>query len=503
LALSPLMRMLAGTTLASGITVGITLVYTGALASRLGPQEFGAYSLAMRVASLVLPFTTLAMGVAVPRYVAVARGERERRAYLLAGLLLALLPGLPLLLAGALAPGGAARLLFGSAHYAPLLLGALCVLAGYSCFTLFYGYYRGLGRMGPANWGQLLFTGIAPAVVVFSPVLGGSVARVVALVGVAAGAALVPLLLPAFTALREGVSRQDLRGAVRDLAGYGAPRAPGGVIVQLVMDLGPLLAPRWGMMADAGFLMFGLAGLKVAETAASAFGIVVLPKVAALHAEGQQEFLRERVTDLVAFVLHLGLFLFLHLLVWARPLILVWLGSAYAPAVPVVQVTLAGLIPYLLYVMLRSVIDGVENRPVNTLNGVVALAVVAAGIGLSRALRWGVVGVAASTAAGLWTLAALSVGFLRRRIGLNGRHLLIGQCFAANAALLVPSVLAAAFLEGRLHGIALVAAGALLEGVLLAGYCLLEWRMGARWAAEVVSRVWSARPNERPESRQP
>lgn len=42
--------------------------------------------LARRMVNLVSPFCTLAMGVAVPRYVAMAQNDSERRAFLLAGL---------------------------------------------------------------------------------------------------------------------------------------------------------------------------------------------------------------------------------------------------------------------------------------------------------------------------------------------------------------------------------------------------------------------------------
>lgn len=484
--------MLAGTASASVVAMGIATLLTGTLASRLGPEKFGAYMLARRAAGVILPFTTLAMGVAIPRYVAMARQESERRAYLLGGLLLGVLPGLVVLLASLMLPDLAARLLFGGTQYQGLLIGTLCLLIGSSCYSVLYGFYRGLGRMGRANAWQLFVFGIGPAAVVYSPVLHAGVERILLLMGLVGCAALSPLLIPIMGSIRTGAARSRLRGALRELYSYGIPRAPAGLALQWLLALGPFLASRHGGMADAGFLLAGQAVFQIADVATSAFGVVILPKVAVLHAEGRREFLGERVSDVIAFVCHIGLFASLHLLIWSRPLILTWLGPGYTRAVPLMQVMLLAVIPYIAYVMLRAIIDGVENRPVNTVN--LCFGMLATGVGsyLSVTYGWGSAGLAAAATLGLWLLAALSVLFLWKRYGLTPQHLMLGRCLGVNALLWLPAVAAGSLLQRHMGGIALLAAGAAVEGLLLVCYCLVVWRLRARWATELVSRVLPA-----------
>jgi O-antigen/teichoic acid export membrane protein len=179
----------------------------------------------------------------------------------------------------------------------------------------------------------------------------------------------------------------------------------------------------------------------------------------------------------------------LHLLVWSRPLILLWLGPQYTDAVAIVRILLIAVIPYTAFVMLRSIIDAVEVRAINTLNLLMALAATAAASAL--ALRTGLVatGLAGATAAGFWILALLTLLFLWKRLGLSVQHLALGRVLAINAALMVPALVVARGLESRVGGTALLAGGALTEGGLLLAYCWLMWVLNVRWAKEMMRRI--------------
>jgi O-antigen/teichoic acid export membrane protein len=486
------MQMLAGTVLASALTMAIVTLFTGALAGRLGPDQFGAYLLANRVVALVLPFSTVAVAVGLPRSVALAREEADRSAYLVGGLILGVLPGLALAVACASIPDVAARLLFGSTPYRDLLRGTLCLLVGYSCYSVLYGYYRGLSRMGTANLWQLLVLGIGPAVVVYNPSGKSGVGRILFLMGLAACAALGALFMPVIAGVRSRAARARLPGALADLSQYGLPRTTGGVALQWLLALGPFMAARHGGMAAAGYLLAGQTVFRIADVATAAFGTVVLPRVVVLQSEGKEEYLRQRINDIVAFICHLGVFATLHLLVWSRPLMLTWLGASYGPAVPVMQIMLTALVPYIAYVMLRSIIDGVERKAVNTLNVCLSLLATSVASYLSLALGLGPAGLAAAAALGLWCLAALSVLFLWKRCQLRTGHLMPGPCAGLNAALLMPSVLMVHLLHNRLSGLTLLTAGAALEGCLLTLYCLVLWRLHARWTTELFHRILPA-----------
>ena len=204
----------------------------------------------------------------------------------------------------------------------------------------------------------------------------------------------------------DGVALRLLPDALGDLWRYGWPRVPSDVAELSILALGPWMASYCGGMAEAGFLLAGQAIFQITNLATKSFGIVMLPRVAALHAEGQVEYLREMVSDVLVFVGHVGLYAMLHLLVWSRVLILVWLGATYADAVLLARLLLVAVIPYTAYVMLRSIIDAVEQRPVNTINlGIALLGVILASL-LALMFGWGAAGLALSTSLGYWLLGA-------------------------------------------------------------------------------------------------
>jgi O-antigen/teichoic acid export membrane protein len=65
---------------------------------------------------------------------------------------------------------------------------------------------------------------------------------------------------------------------------------------------------------------------------------VALAKVSQLVAAGEHVVLKERIADVSAVVLHIGVFATLQLWVWTPEIIGAWLGPEYRPGVGVVRI---------------------------------------------------------------------------------------------------------------------------------------------------------------------
>lgn len=489
---SPFVQMVLGAISVAVVNQALSMLVTRIVAVRLGPEEFGSYLLVRRAVAMALPCTTVAMGMAVPRYLAIAPDAKGRSSYLLGGALLGLSPGLLLLVLALWLPGPLAHLLFGSDGNPALLVGFLWLLIGASCHTLLYGLYRGTGRMSAANAWQLIGWGVGPVIVLYAAGAGADVGTYLAWFGLLGCLAAFPLAIHLWFAVKVGATWSSTGDALRKLLGYGLSRVPGSLAQLGLLALGPFLAARYVGMAEAGFLLAAQAVFQIADIAVSGFGVVVLPRVAQMQVQGKTQFLARRIGDLNAFILHIGAYLSLHLLVWSRPLMITWLGSRYEGTVVLTQVLLAGVIPYVGYVMLRSIIDGVELRPVNTANLLLALTVTAAASLIALRFGLGAAGLAWAVVLGLWLLLGLSAAFLWRRYDLRARDLMPARCAVINGILFLPSLAGAALLQQSLEGGALLAAGALLEAVLFFLYWGALWRMGATWAVELSKRVWIA-----------
>ena len=485
---SPFVRDLAFTTFTSVATIVALVGATRLAADGLGPIGFGAYMLARRILATVDPLSTLAMGIAMTRYVALV-DERSRHDYLLAGMVLAVGPAAVILVMAWAFSGSLAVLFFRSPAYAPLVAATGLMIFGYSWFTILYGWYRAVGRMSVANAWQLATIALTPLALAAIFRRSGGETPIVWWTGVVLLAAAAPMLAEALDGYRQGAALR--RGPVRALAVYGLPRVPGGLAFAGLLAVGPFIAPYFGSLKDVGYVAVGQSILRVVESGTEAFGRVALPKLSRLMAADGLARLEARIADVVAVVFHLGCFATLQLWLWSGEMTRIWLGPQYDDAVPVIRVIVIGVLPYLLFVTLRSIIDAIEEKAVNTTNLYASLAVtVVMALVLAR-LGYGAVGLAVATTLGFTLLGTLTFAALWRRVRFDTRPLLVPECLALNALLAVAAALARAWWYAHPGAMPLPLAIVVIESLASAAYVAALWKLRARWMGEVTRRVFA------------
>jgi O-antigen/teichoic acid export membrane protein len=403
--------------------------------------------------------------------------------------MLALAASLAIVGAGAAFPGFWAELLLTDARYRWVLVASLVLVTGNLAYTLVFAHLRGTSEIGSANLWQLWVMAVGPLIVVGLTATREPVPVILLLLAAVSFTALAPLLTWLARAFRRGIRPADIRLPMRRLVRYSVPRIPGAAALAGLTAVGPLLAPYFGDLREAGFLVAAQSVLRVAEVGTAGFGLVVLPKVSALQARQQDHFLQARVEDLVGLVLHIGVFAACQLAVWAPEIVRVWLGPAYDAAVPVVRALLVALVPYLGFTLLRSVIDGIEERPVNAWNLYAALACTTALSLVFGLAGLGAVGLALASAAGFGVAGVLTVVFLRRTLRFGGAHIHAGAAVAFNLGATLLILVVRWLLLGHVGPAGMLVVGIALSGVLLVAYLGALRRLGVRWVAEIEARL--------------
>ena len=181
--LSPFLKDIVLTTITS-IAVIISVIFvTRFLAKGLGPDGFGAYSLARRIVSFIIPFSTLSIGVSLARYVAISIDEEKRNDYLVSSVPIVLGPALLILLIGFLGSRGFTIIIFHDPNYLHLFYASLFMVVGFGFFTVLYSYYRGIQRMDMANLWQVCIIAVLPLIISYIFAQRGNVALIVFLMG--------------------------------------------------------------------------------------------------------------------------------------------------------------------------------------------------------------------------------------------------------------------------------------------------------------------------------
>jgi O-antigen/teichoic acid export membrane protein len=413
--------------------------------------------------------------------------SRLRFSYLFNSLGISIVVNALLLLAVLASAKGLTRVLFGNQAYCAILWATMVSVLSYSCFVILYGFYRGTGCMWKANIWQLCLVAVIPLVIALVYAGSGKLYFIVMVTALCFFAVLLPLATYWIRGARDGfvVGRAQLMELMR----YGAPRIPGALAYTGILGVGVFLSPYFVSLTSAGFLAIGTSILKMVEGAVDSFGRVILPKAAQFSASGQHDFLREKIIDIAGFVVHMGLFMSCQLFLWADVIILVWLGPRYAEVIVVMRIFSLAIIPFVMYSMLRSIIDAIEVRAINARNLYLSFAITVSACVILAVMKQGTVGLALGTAGGIFVLGISSIVYLYRRFAIHSLELMLGRCLFLNGILTVAGFGTKKILESKLAGLRLIGAACVVSTILLIAYCLALYALRARWLFEVKKRI--------------
>ncbi|HEU4878593.1 MAG TPA: hypothetical protein VFT21_04040, partial [Gemmatimonadaceae bacterium] len=325
------------------------------------------------------------------RYIAIARAgamsEFSESAFATATLSVGLLPAFAVVILLNLAPSWASLALFGTTELAQLVPPATIALAGIALHSLVYAVYRGRSEMKFANAMQLVNLGIVPLTAF--RLAAHTAAAVLAATGIAwlivSGIALLHVLY------RE---RADWRGFATMkrhlgvLLRYGLPRVPGEFALVGLFAIPTLLAVRSQGVVAAGQFSAALSILTTASGAFAPVGLVILPRASAQAATGDMAGLRRMVLKILGggILLATAGVVIGELLI--PPFVTWYFGEAFVPAIPVFRAVLLGAIPYAVYILMRSILDALDVKAVNSRNLIITLGVVVILCLVNRSIMW-------------------------------------------------------------------------------------------------------------------
>ena len=382
----------------------------------LGAVGFGEYTLTRRAVSLLYLPLVLGLGIAAPRYIAIARAGAmpgySPRSFAIATLTAGLVPALIVIVIMNLSRGGASAILFGSASMSFLVPAATTALAGVTMHSMAYAVFRGRGDMNLANLLQLVNNGIVPVTAfVFVPHYAPTVLTATGVTWMLTSTA---ALFGVMTREREReIVEHPLGDHFRILLRFGIPRVPGEFALVGLFALPALIALRTQGVVAAGQFSAGMSLLSLVAGVFGPVGLVMLPRASAQAASGDLHGLRRIVLKMLAggIVLAIAAVAIGEILI--PPFVRWYFGKDFIPAIPVFRMCLLGAIPYVIYVLLRNILDALDVRAVNSRNLLITLALLL----VLCALRTDIMSMAASLLVSLTLLGILSLWETQARLG--------------------------------------------------------------------------------------
>ena len=382
----------------------------------LGAVGFGEYTLSRRAVGLLFLPLIMGLGIAGPRYIAISRAGAlpgySQRSFAFAALTAGMLPAFIVILLMNLMPGGTSAILFGSSSMASLVPAVTIALAGLTMHTLVYSVFRGRGDMRMANLLQIVNNGIAPIAAFFF--VSHYAPTVLSATGVmwilTSSAALVGIITQDNS--RE-IAEHSVGEHLRMLLRFGIPRVPGEFALVGLFALPALIALRTQGVVAAGQFSAGLSLLSLVAGVFAPVGLVILPRASAQAARGDLHGLRQIVIKLLAGGVASAVAIVAIGELLIPPFVRWYFGSAFVPAIPVFRMCLLGAIPYVVYVLLRNILDALDVRAINSRNLLITLVLLL----VLCLLRSDIMSMALSLSIALTLLGILSLRDTQVRLG--------------------------------------------------------------------------------------
>lgn len=339
----------------------------------LGNVGFSEYVLSRRAVTLIQPALLMGLGVGIPRYVAHSfRSPTKNSDFYYIGavgiLFLVVIASLSIMF---LFRQNIAFLIFGSSKYTYLIFPMSLMLLGIISHMICYIYFQGKLFMIQANFLQIVNIAIVPLVVFL---FSNNTVNILTLIG---GFWFVSSMVSFFYILRQ-LEKPKLKSSVfpyaRELFVYSIQRVPGDFGLAALLSLAAILTAHAAGVEQAGYVAFGISMLSAAGSFFAPIGIVLLPHASQMVADVEITRLKlyvKRILVASTSLAIIGVIVF----IWFLDMVIeFYLGKSFLKISSIITLIAIGVVPYAIFISMRSILDSYYVKAVNTKNVLVSLA---------------------------------------------------------------------------------------------------------------------------------
>ncbi|MCP4149681.1 MAG: lipopolysaccharide biosynthesis protein [bacterium] len=331
----------------------------------LDKDNFGLVMIIRRWTGILLPFVTLSLGLSLTKYVSYQK-EKERHYFRQS---IGVVNGVFILLIifAFLYPETASRLLFKGPHYSILAKVFVVYLYATALYTLIYSLLRGKQEMIRANLVNLGYFGISlfPVVVLWVVGVKDTHRTLLFLYGIYGGLVIIAALI--YIIKQRGYTLvYPYRFKLKEEAPfyiYGAGRMPANLLLALLMGFPVLFANYRITLEVAGYAGISVAVIRMMEIFATPFNKIFLPKFSEFKGKNDTEQIKAKSMMVVDFIVTVVPTIVVVAYGLAKYVVIFWFGAKFEPAIPAVEIAILFSGFYIIYALLRGILNGIFEFP--------------------------------------------------------------------------------------------------------------------------------------------
>lgn len=237
-----------------------------------------------------------------------------------------------------------------------------------SLSNIIISYFRGLHKIVKANLVSIYFNSLS--ILVFVLILQSSIFEIF-LTMTFVNLLLVLVILHIIFKDNIQFNKIKIKKYIKILYFYSLPRVLASFLLVLLISYPVFYLEYIDKFKFIAHFSIGISIIQIIANIFGAFSFVILPKMASLKSNEEKQ---KNISMIVNMSIKLSLFIVLHLSIYWYDIMELWVGTNYVNKYyNIYNIYLFTGIFYFYFVILRNVIDAIENRAINTYNIVFAL----------------------------------------------------------------------------------------------------------------------------------
>ncbi|MCM1257610.1 MAG: MATE family efflux transporter [Roseburia sp.] len=346
----------------------LSFILNKVISNQYSVESFGVYNLIKRSASVVSFMMLMAMGIAIPKYIAEAtekKNAKETESYMLSGLFIILSAFVVISTVLLIFQDFFSELMFKDRNAVVLILPICLFSLGSSIVTYVYSFYRGVNNFVKYNrvnlimqMGMLLLAFAAPRNFVALHYIWSAFLIIYGILGIWG---IFKNNNISFYHLSEKLF------TLKTMLEYAVPRVPGECIL-FAYNLVPLviITDKFGL-ENVAYFSAALSINSLISPLFSLVGTILLPLVSKSLVNNNKENMVQKIRILGWMYLIVSVLAVLVVYFIGEWLLILLYNKNYVQCINIVKITILSIVPNAFYLLLRNPLDGISKYPYNTI----------------------------------------------------------------------------------------------------------------------------------------
>lgn len=331
-------------------------------------SDFGTYNLIKRLASVITFVMLMALGIAIPKFVAEAKAKKDNKlmeSYMLSGIIT--ICGMFVIVTMCMTIFGKfwGKVVFNDSSYESYML-VVCLFSLANCLvTYVYSYYRGINSFYKYSFINIVLQVIFIVPTIFVKQDLWLLYLVWAIVTITY--ALIEMII---IYKKNQYSMRNVKNKLftfRELITYSLPRMPGEFIL-FAYSLVPLtiISYKFGK-TQVGYFSAALSINSLITPLFSLVGTILLPLVSGSKLNNSENEVNKKIRILGYIYLIVSVLGVAFVFLFGKIILIILFNQEYVKSFNLVKIMIVSIIPNAFYLLLRNPLDGKSKFPYNTI----------------------------------------------------------------------------------------------------------------------------------------